>query len=137
MTTFKFLEITLGDDINPRRALWDAKKGVDIEVVSRETGARINFDYFGGAMAKLDELGGLHAFLNDALDYIACLDYSSANPRLYLADVFGYENETREDLKKLDNIVEGLEENYNKAMELVLFENELFDLYNELVDLGY
>ena len=136
MTTFKFLEITLGDDINPRRALWDAKKGVDIEVVSRETGARINFDYFGGSQAELTELGALECLLSDALEYINCVDYS-CNPRLYLADEFGYSNETREDREHLDNIVEGLEENYNKAMELVLFENELFDLYNELVDLGY
>ena len=137
MTTFKFLEVEITGNINPRKSLWKAAKGVNVEVLSRETGARIDFDYFGGAMAKLDELGGLHALLNDALDYINCLDYSSANPRLYLADVFGYENETREDREKLDNIVEGLEQNYNKAMELVLCEDELYTLMDELTELGF
>ncbi len=137
MTTFKFLEVEITGDINPRKSLWNASKGVNVEVVSRVTGARINFDYFGGAMADLNELGGLHALLNDALDYINCLDYSSANPRLYLADELGYEAETREDLEKLDNIVGGLEENYNKAMELVFAEDELYDLMDELAELGY
>lgn len=137
MTTFKFLEVEITEDINPRKALWNASKGVNVEVVSRETGVRINFDYFGGSQADLNELSGLYALLSDAIDYINCLDYSTVNPRLYLADMLGYEAETEEDIEKLDNIVEGLEENYNKAMELVYSEDELYDLMNELNELGF
>ena len=122
-TNYKGFTVTLSDE--DTKKLDKARKGMIKHwrciVYDKANRKQMGFDIFGGSMATMSPLKAFYAYLENACDYIDCLDVES------VIKTFGYD-----DYAEAKRVYKGLEKAYFKFRKFGYTDDDIINDCNEL-----